>query len=452
MENHLHLKYCLFSKGLNCKRTNRTLIRTIQLCMLILILVFQSELTKAVPSYARQTGMSCTACHYSFPELNAFGRQFKMNGYTLTFMKTIEAKDDSAKGAKLNLLSYLPLSAMVQTSFTQLASDVKGVQNHTVAFPQQLSLFFSGEVTPHLGTFIQMTYDGVSFGMDNADIRLTNTGFLGSKSLTYGLTLNNNPAVQDVWNTSPAWRFPSATSAAAVTPSKSSDIENQGMMVAGLGAYGLYNNLLFAELTLYRSAQQGLANPADTSSFGAIKGLAPYWRLALQHQWGNNYMELGTFGMYTRHYQQGVIGEMDNFNDVGFDFQYERTMSASAFTLHSSLITEKETRDISATQNTMLNYSTFKVDGNLYMKNGFGATLGYFTTSGTQDLNISSVNNKPNSNGFIFQVEYLPWFNTKLTLQYVTYNKFDGMKKNYDGLGRNANQNNTLYILAWINF
>ena len=50
------------------------------------------DIAKAVPSYARQTGMSCTACHYSFPELNAFGRQFKMNGYTLTFMKTIEAK------------------------------------------------------------------------------------------------------------------------------------------------------------------------------------------------------------------------------------------------------------------------------------------------------------------------------------------------------------------------
>ena len=452
MENLLRKKNCFFTFGIICKGTTETLFRAIQLLSLLFILVFQSERAKAVPSYARQTGMSCTACHYSFPELNAFGRQFKMNGYTLTFMKTIEAKNDSTKGAKLNLLSYLPLSAMVQTSFTQLASDVQGVQNHTVAFPQQLSMFFSGQVTPHLGTFIQMTYDGVSFGMDNADIRLTNTGFLGSKSLTYGLTLNNNPAVQDVWNTSPAWRFPSATSAAAVTPAKSSDIENQGLMVAGLGAYGLYNNLLFAELTLYRSDQQGLANPPDNTSFGAIKGLAPYWRLALQHQWENNYMELGTFGMATRHFQQGIDGEMDNFTDVAFDLQYERTMTSGAFTLHSSLITEKETRDISATQNTKLNFSTFKIDGNLYMKNGFGATLGYFTESGTQDLNVNSLNNKPNSNGFIFQVEYLPWFNTKLTLQYVAYNKFDGGKMNYDGLGRNAKQNNTLYILAWINF
>jgi hypothetical protein len=408
-------------------------------------------IAKAVPSYARQTGMSCTACHYSFPELNAFGRQFKMNGYTLTFIKTIEAKEDSTKATRLNLLSYLPLSAMVQTSFTQLASDVKGVQNHTVAFPQQMSLFFSGEVTPHLGTFIQMTYDGQSFGMDNADIRLTNTGPLGKGTIAYGLTLNNNPAVQDVWNTSPAWRFPSATSAAAVNPAKSALIESLGMQVAGLGAYALVNNWLFGELTLYRSAQQGAANPADTSSFMAIKGLSPYWRLAIQHQFDNSYLELGTFGMRSRHFIQGIAGDQDNFTDIGFDFQYERTMPFGAFTMHSSLITETENRN-TLTNPTKLKFNTFKIDGNMYLKNGFGATVGYFTKSGTSDPFVGSLTEKPDSKGLIFQLEYLPWFNTKLSLQYIVYNKFDGSKKNYDGIGRNANANNTLYILAWINF
>ena len=37
----------------------------------------------ALPSFARQTGMSCVACHTSFPELTPFGREFKLNGYTL---------------------------------------------------------------------------------------------------------------------------------------------------------------------------------------------------------------------------------------------------------------------------------------------------------------------------------------------------------------------------------
>ena len=38
---------------------------------------------EAVPSYARQTGQPCAACHTAFPELTPFGRRFKIGGYTL---------------------------------------------------------------------------------------------------------------------------------------------------------------------------------------------------------------------------------------------------------------------------------------------------------------------------------------------------------------------------------
>jgi len=38
----------------------------------------------AVPAFARQTGMACSACHYQhFPLLNGFGRAFKSSGFTL---------------------------------------------------------------------------------------------------------------------------------------------------------------------------------------------------------------------------------------------------------------------------------------------------------------------------------------------------------------------------------
>jgi len=417
-----------------------------------LFILLQAGYSKALPSYARQTGLSCAACHFSFPELNSFGRQFKMNGYVLTGMNTIEAKEDSDKITRLKLLSTLPLSVMVQTSFTHISKSVEGVQNNSVAFPQQLSVFYAGQVTPHIGTFIQMTYDGQSVGMDNADIRYANQKMLGSKSLVYGATLNNNPAVQDVWNTSPAWRFPSASSAASVNPAKSTIMENLGMQVAGLGAYGLYNNFLFAELTLYRSAQQGAANPADSSSRMTLKGVAPYWRVALQHQWAENYIEVGTFGIAPNFYAQGISGLMNKMTDVGFDFQFERRLPVGAFSMHTSLISETENRDVTPTESEKLNFNSFKIDGNLYLKNGLGATLGYFNTTGSTDENVSSFTNKPDSNGFIAQLEYLPWYNTKFALQYVAYNKFDGSKSSYDGNGRNAMDNNTLYLLVWLNF
>jgi len=60
--------------------------------------------------------------------------------------------------------------------------------------------------------------------------------------------------------------------------------------------------------------------------------------------------------------------------------------------------------------------------------------------------------NSPDSRGYVAEVNYLPWLNTKLQLQYVAYDKFNGGKQNYDGAGRNASDNNTLYLLGWVLF
>lgn len=424
----------------------------IKALLVVVVLLLNFGVGKALPSYARQTGMSCSACHYSFPELNSFGRLFKMNGYVMSGMPSIEAKDDSNKVTRLKLLTTLPLSAMVQSSFTHIAKDVPETQNNSVTLPQQLSVFYAGQVTPHIGTFIQMTYDGHTFGMDNVDIRYANQAKIGSMGLTYGVTLNNNPAVQDVWNTSPAWRFPSAGSDAAMTPAKSSIMENLGGQVAGLGAYTLINNFLFAELTLYRSAQQGAANPADATSTMVIDGVAPYWRLALQHQWYNNYLAIGTFGISPKLFAEGTSGYMSKFRDIAFDVQYEHNLPFGALTFHSSYTHETETRQVTQTISNEFDFNTLKVDGNLYLKKGLGATVGYFLTQGTRDMNVGSWSNRPDSNGFIGQIEYLPWYNTKIALQYVAYNKFDGTIWNYDSDGRNAADNNTLYLVVWLNF
>ena len=47
----------------------------------------------AVPSFARQTGMACAACHTVFPELTPFGREFKLNGYVLDNIKQVTGID-----------------------------------------------------------------------------------------------------------------------------------------------------------------------------------------------------------------------------------------------------------------------------------------------------------------------------------------------------------------------
>ena len=431
----------------------KTVFKVSKKLFLLLLLIMVFNRTEAIPSFARQTGLSCTACHTSFPELTSFGRLFKLNGYTMTTLPTIEATADSARVIKLNLLRSFPFSAMVQSSFTRISKDIEDTQNNSVALPQQLSVFLAGQVTPHLGAFIQITYDGESFGMDNTDIRFANQASIGSKSLVYGLTLKNNPTVQDLWNSTPAWGFPFASSDAGLGPAKSTLIENLGMQVAGLGAYALFNNLIYTEFTIYRSAQLGAPNPADNSSSMVIKGASPYWRLALQHDWSKDFIEIGTFGISSRQYQDGISGNMDNFTDLGFDFQYQRNLTFGFTSLHSSYIYEAEKRYVSAAAFSSFHFNSIRLDGNLYFSNGLGATLAYFNSWGTLDPDVvGSLTGRPDSNGLIAQIGYMPWDNTRIMIQYTMFNKFDGGSSSYDESGRSAPNNNTLYLLAWINF
>ena len=154
---------------------------------------------------------------------------------------------------------------MAQASVTQIKTAEPGTQNGDVAFPQELSLFVGEAITPRIGTFIQLTYDGAegSIGIDNADIRYANHARLGSKDLIYGVTLNNNPTVQDVWNTTPVWGFPYNASGVAPSPAAATLIDGGlEMAVAGLGAYAMYDDLLYAEFNGYRPAQQGGREPA----------------------------------------------------------------------------------------------------------------------------------------------------------------------------------------------
>jgi hypothetical protein len=56
----------------------------------------------------------------------------------------------------------------------------------------------------------------------------------------------------------------------------------------------------------------------------------------------------------------------------------------------------------------------------------------------------------PNTSGYIFELDWLPIRKLRLVLQYTGYRQFNGASGNYDGFGRNAKDNNTLYLVAWL--
>jgi hypothetical protein len=85
--------------------------------------------------------------------------------------------------------------------------------------------------------------------------------------------------------------------------------------------------------------------------------------------------------------------------------------------------------------------TTGSVDSTLYPATDLGA-------AGV----VNSASGSPNTRGWMAEANYLPWLNTKLSLQYTNYTRFNGGSSNYDGVGRNASANNTLYLLLWFSY
>jgi hypothetical protein len=425
-----------------------------------LILLAAIANAHAVPSFARQTDLECTVCHLSWPELTPTGRKFKLNGYTLGDRQT------------------WPVAAMLQATRTSTASVDATASDQ---FPddkkvvlQQASVFIAGKITDHAGVFAQWTYDGVEnhAGVDNVDLRYANKIGEEDKELLYGFTLHNNPTVQDVYNTVPAWGFPFASSSVAVAPNASTMVDGAlAQQVAGLGAYFQWKKTLYGELSTYRAANQGfsqLSAGQDRSQLASVKGYNPYWRLALEHQWndGSQSAMIGTYGLRLDKFPDPAnpSGPFDRFTDTAFDTQYQYITDRHRFSAQANWIHEKQEWNASfplgAADNPSSTLDSFRGKLTYYFDRKYGVTLSPFSTKGdvnnaafnTGDPITGSARGGPNTSGYILELNYLPLRNIRLAAQYTGYTRFNGAKDNYDGFGRNARDNNTLYLVAWFMF
>lgn len=434
----------------------------------------------AVPSFARQMNMQCIACHTEFPILTDMGRQFKLTGYTLSANQT----------------DLPPFAAMLQPSFTHTAaaqptSAAPGFSRNNNFALTQLSLFYSGRlfgpyptkwfgadpssIFNKIGIFSQTTYDGVakSWSWDNTELRYANAGSFGRRAVTYGVYLNNNPTLQDPWNSTPAWTFPFSSSSLAPTPAAATLIDGAlAGQVAGLGAYAMLDNHFYFDLAAYRTLGHRLQHAlgVDPTGEARIDGAAPYWRFAYTQPLGGATWEIGVFGLDARTFPgRDASAGADRTTDVGIDSMWQKPAGKHDFVALISAIHEHTRSTASQTLGEATsgsgNLTEFKATADYLWDKTYGLAAQYFTTVGSSDslAHPTSQTGSPNSSGWIFQANFLPlnkrtgptfWprSNLKLSLQYVMYRRFDGAVTNIDGAGRRASDNNTLYLEAWIDF
>jgi hypothetical protein len=442
---------------------------------------------QAIPLFARQTGQNCVSCHAGgqFPELTPYGRKFKLTGYTM--------------GTRPDI----PLAMMAVASSAKVAHTTPGSGDVEADFPQNgvlhlttASLFFGGKITDNLGLFGQYTYNAYDHqndqghwighsGSDQFDLRYADRFIDANRDLIVGLSLNNNPGVTDVWNTfSSAFTSvpgyvpvsnPAGNGGPFVNVPTSPILQGLGPVAAGINAYTFWNDTVYAELGVYQTSNgvfsflsQGIAE-SDMGS--KLKGHAnPYWRLALNHDWGANSAMIGIYGLNTRIYSSSpdTSGSIVRYNDIGIDSQYQYILDPHTFSAQFSYTREMQHYDDALWDPSNPNYTGsynnpsntlnhLRMKATYVYQAKYGASLGYASVTGSADSILyntgatpfGNISNVPNSRLWIPEVFYTPIQNVRVGLQYYKFTLFNGSSSNYDGNGRNASDNNTVFLYFW---
>lgn len=482
----------------------------------VFLAILYAPSAEALPSYARQTGQPCGTCHTDFAGLTPYGRLFKIQGYTAgggayrstlfpdgssgrSYVPPLLAKSiavDNSAGTEVSTdpKPYAPPVAMMTVvgfSNTQAATPAPSAPfngNNNIAL-SSVNFMYGGAITDHIGAFAQMSYNGQPAGgfagdpfgqswtWDNTDIRYANSATIGGVNVTYGLTANNNPTVQDPWNTTPAWAFPYVSSPFSAGLGPTPIIDGAfAQHVASFGAYAFVADMLYLEASMYGTLSPGAQIHLGVDPFGApgqIDGAAPYWRVAFEPHWGNSWLEVGTFGMYANvnpwssppsaagtgvpvTFTTGTFSQTDNYTDFGFDTQYQYQGDNFWITLRGSYIYELQKLNASFANGISANPSNVLNEARAYASLAYGnynrvvLTGQYFTSWGTPDLGLYG--GSPNTQGWIAEIAYIPfsmsqaplwpWFNVRIGLQYTWYTEFNGTSVG-------ASANNTLYLYLW---
>ncbi len=460
----------------------------------------------ALPAFARQTGQNCLSCHAGgqFPELTPYGRMFKMTGYTMgsrTIPISVMGLGSYSRVGNTSTSGADPAQNFQKNGDPIFATGsvfVAGkVTNNIGVFLQ--ATYDNYAAQDEDGSFASQ------LSADNMDIRFADHLVGANSDLIYGLSFNNNPSLSDPWNTAAAWMqyvpVPSPGSSQFIDGAAPYPGFGAGGNIAGLTAYAFWNHLLYVELGTYRTATGmfsfmsfNYTRPNTTYLNGSWN---PYWRVALSHEWGAQNLMIGASGMNARVYDPGSEtsdpNNLGRFSNLGFDAQYQYLLDPNTVT--AQLAYMHQVQYYSA--NTLAGGSPyFLADGvtpvaavnasdttnvlraklSYVYRATWGGSLSYFDLWGTTNtLNQSSgydsngqitfddplgtgiastpvngnLSGNPGTQGQTFEAFWIPLQYLRVGVQYTVYSKYNGAAVNYDGLGRNASDNNSLFLYVW---
>jgi hypothetical protein len=454
-------------------------IKSIIGALVILVIATSTALytktANALPIFARQVQQPCAACHVGgqYPELTAYGRYFKLTGYT---------QGDSNAKTKEGI--GLPIAMSIQAGQNTMANnkDSTGapIDSRNDQFsPDQISLYTGGRIADNIGLFAQLTSafdrgsqsDG-TIGMDNVDLRYADHISNKDKDIIWGISLNNNPTVTDVFNTVPAWSYPfqASASGSATDPPVKTALEGTfgGGTAVGTNAYVYLDRKYYAEVGAYWAASGPTSiltyiDAPNNNGTVSLVGANPYYRFAYTTEWGPNSLMLGVFGMNANIDDGSGNGVSTTFTDRGIDVQYQYISDPHVFSAQFRYIAENIS-DQTGTFAGPANLNSFYAKAMYVYRAKYGTGLAYWREEGSSDpyyagglgqdppTNYLGISGSPNTTVWIPSIFWQPLQNVRLTLYQTIFSEYLGGTSNYDGKGRNASDNNTTYLYLWMAF
>ena len=116
-----------------------------------MVLILPEE-ASAVPAFARQTNMPCTACHFqNFPTLNPFGRAFRAGGYTMSVGQGLIAGDD------ISLPMVLNASVIAKLRYVKTDGNTDEDTDHgRIEWPDEAALLVGGRLAEKVGFLMEL--------------------------------------------------------------------------------------------------------------------------------------------------------------------------------------------------------------------------------------------------------------------------------------------------------
>lgn len=172
------------------------------LAALVLVVPFDAG---AVPSFSRQTGMSCNSCHTlhggPVPNFTMTGKKFRAFGYRLPQIKeSLQSGKPGDQGERLNLLNdFLSVRYQSELLTKSKAPGASAYGEETTNPTSRLAGFYTGPIGDNMGLWTEMYFipEGSanrewSLGLasfEEFDLRWVFTP--DNPSTTYGLSLTN---------------------------------------------------------------------------------------------------------------------------------------------------------------------------------------------------------------------------------------------------------------------